>query len=203
MCGDSEGSEPVVSVGSLPATLDGSLIFQIQNAMAATAVAIELNIDPSVIARALRSFLPLPDLQPGSCNILEARGARVVVDSPVQTWTLRMLARGIKHQPHRRSVVVSNCFPSLPVDDVREAGRILGALGGVVLLHNEERDSDRMIAIKSGIALNAVPPLVLAFGSETAAIDQMLQTVGSGDTALILSGTPQMALAQISAFVGG
>lgn len=201
--GDAAGCEPIVAVSEIPATLDGSFIFQIQNAMAAIATALEVNVEPQVIANALRAFLPETDRQAGSCNVLEARGASIVVDSPKETWTLKMLARGVKHHPRRRSIVVSGCFPDLSIDDAREAGRILGTLGGVVVLHNDDAQDPRLQSIKAGIASNHVPPLVLVLGSESAAIDQMLQSVNTGDTALVLAESPSDVLDQIVEFVDG
>lgn len=198
--GDHSASETLVPVAEVPATLDGTFIFQIQNAMAAAAVALELGIHPATIARSLQNFRPQHETQPGACNILEAKGARIVIDAPTQTWSLKMLARGIKHQPHRRTVVVSGCFPTLSTEDAREVGRILGALGGVVILHNEDAADGRMDAIKAGIAANSVPPLTLVLGSEVAAVDQMLQSIGSGDTALILADCPTDVLQQIVSF---
>jgi predicted Rossmann-fold nucleotide-binding protein len=115
-----------------------------------------------------------------------------------------MLARGIKHQPHRRTVVVSGSFPTLSAEDAREVGRILGALGGVVILHNNEGAADgRMESIKAGVAANPVPPLMLVLGSEVAAVDQMLQSIGAGDTALILADHPPDVLQQIVSFSTG
>jgi cyanophycin synthetase len=197
--GDRQSVRPVLDIAEIPATLDGALLFQVQNAMAATAAALHLGLDCPTIAHGLRSFQPLPSIQPGACNILEAKGARVVIDSPEQTWTLKMLARGIRQQPHRRSVVVSGSFPTLNLEDAREAGRILGGLGGVVILH-DEGDEGHLRAIKAGIASNPVPPLVMVMGSESAAIGQMITTLKAGDMALVLSRQPDSALEQVFAY---
>lgn len=198
--GDSSESTTLVPVAAIPATLEGTLIFQIQNAMAAASMALELGINPAAITRSLRNFRPQHATQPGACNILEAKGARIVIDAPTQSWSLKMLARGIRHQPHRRTVVVSGCFPALSPEDAREVGRILGGLGGVVILHNNEDVGGRMESIKAGVAANSVPPLMLVLNSEVAAVDQMLQTIGAGDTALILADHPADVLEQIVAF---
>lgn len=192
--GNSGGFTEVVDAARIPATLDGAFIFQSQNAMAATAAAMHLGIDPQTAARGLSVFQPHEETQPGACNILELNGGRVVVDSPMQTWTLKMLARGIKHQPHRRSIVVSGCFPALNKDDAREVGRILGGLGGVILLHYDTDDGDHVAAVKSGIASNSIPPIVAVLGSECAALEQLRATIGNGDTALVLSANPEMVV---------
>lgn len=198
--GDGDGSQPLISVADIPATLDGTLIFQIQNAMAAAAMALEIGIDDAVIAASLREYRPLPETQPGACNIIESKGARIVVDAPRQTWSLKMLARGIKHQPHRRAVVVSGCFSTLAADEAREVGRILGGLGGVVILHDEDSPLVSKEAIKAGIAAHSVPPITLVLRSEQAAIDQMLQSIGASDVALVLSEDPTAVLDQIDTY---
>ncbi len=198
--GDTDGQQTLVPVSAVPSTLDGTFIFQIQNAMAAAAMALEIGVDPLVVSRCLRRFRPEPSTQPGACNILEAKGARIVIDAPTQTWSLKMLARGIKHQPHRRTIVVSGSFPSLSAQDAREVGRILGGLGGVVILHDEGATGNKIDSMKAGVAANSVPPLMLVRESEVAAVDQLLQTIGAGDTALILADHPSSVLEQIMTF---
>ena len=192
--GNNQHCTRVIDVANIPATLEGAFIFQAQNAMAACAAALYMGIEVDIVARALALFQPHEDTQPGACNILVRNGGRVVVDSPMQTWTLKMLARGIKHQPHRRSIVVSGCFPALNKSDAREVGRILGGLGGVILLHHDTDDKDHVAAVKNGIASNAVPPLVAVLASEDAALDQLKMTIGNGDTALVLSARPEAAV---------
>ncbi len=194
VAGDRDRFDPIVAVSEVPATLDGSFIFQIQNAMAATAAAIHLGIDAEIIASTLRTFEPDAMSQPGACNILEYRGGRIVVDSPRQTWTLKMLARGVKHHPHRRTIVVSNAFNDQSLSDAREVGRILGGLGGVVILHGSEEDAEQIKAIKAGIASNHVPPLVVVLGSEQKALQRLKTTIGAGDSALVLSTQPEAAI---------
>ena len=196
--GDRSAHLPIIDVARIPATLDGAFMFQIQNAMAAAAAAIHLGVDTRIIAGSLGSFHPARDTQPGACNIVQVNGARVVVDAPLETWTLKMLARGIKQQSHRRSIVVSSCFENLGREDGREVGRLLGRLGGVVILHAEPENRQQLAAIKSGIALNLVPPLVMVLQTETEAIERMNSTIGQGDTGLILTENPTWVLDLLS-----
>jgi cyanophycin synthetase len=198
--GDKATHTPIISAAKIPATLDGAFIFQIQNAMAAAAAAMHLGVDTRTIAGSLGTFQPSSYIQPGACNILCANGARIVVDSPMETWTLKMLARGIKQQPHRRSIIVSSCFENLGREDGREVGRLLGRLGGVVILHAEAGKRDQLAAIKAGVALNLVPPLVMVLQTEVEAIDKMMGTIGAGDIGLILSEDPSRVLGHLLQF---
>lgn len=198
VAGNADAHTAIVEISVIPGTLDGSLIFQVQNAMAATAAALYLGIPSDLVADTLASFHPDAETQPGACNILKVNQGQVVVDSPLQTWTLKMLARGIRHQPHRRSIVVSGSFPDLDSQEAREVGRILGGLGGVVLLHHPPDDRTNVDALKSGIASNAVPPVVMVLATEAAAVEQLKMTIGNGDTALVLSEHPKSVIDLLS-----
>ena len=188
------GGEPVVAVDEIPATLDGTILFQVQNALAAICVARVIGVPVASLANALRRFEPRPDRQPAACNIVRFNGATILIDAPQQIMSLRMLARGIKHKPHRRTLVVSGSFPGLGDDEVQEAGRILGGLGGIILLHSEQADTSRMAAIKAGISSAAVPPIVLSVPDELRAIDHLLNTIAPDDVALALADDPETVL---------
>jgi cyanophycin synthetase len=192
--GTSDGSKPVVEIESIPATLDGTILFQIQNALAAVCASQVIGVTEDAISRALHAFEPHPDLQPAACNIVRFNSATILVDAPRQITSLRMLARGIKHKPRRRTLVVSGPFPGLSDDDAQEAGRILGGLGGIILLHGTHASSERMDAIKTGIASSPVPPIVLAVPDELRAIDHLLNTIAPDDVALVIADNPETVL---------
>src|SRR5690606_19562032 len=120
-----------------------------------------LNVPDAAIRQGVQTFDPDPVRLPGSCNIFQKGGATIVLDSARHVWTLKSLIRGIRHQPHRRTIIVAGFFSHLPEDQIVEAGRLLGRLGGVVILHAE---TDRPITelLKEGIAQNTIPPLVLS-----------------------------------------
>ena len=192
--GDISGGTPVAAVDEIPATLDGTIIFQTQNALAAVCAAHVIGAPISSIAKATRTFQPRPDLQPAACNIVRFNDATILIDAPRQITSLRMLARGIRHRPHRRTLVVSGSFPGLGDEDAQEAGRILGGLGGIVLLHSENAGAARMDAIKSGIASSPVPPIVLAVPDELRAIDHLLNTIAPDDVALVIADDSEVVL---------
>lgn len=185
--GNTDNSDAVVAVEEIPATLDGTILFQVQNALAAVCAARVIGVPVRTIEKALRCFEPRPDLQPAACNIVRFNDATILIDAPRQITSLRMLARGIRHKPRRRTLVVSGSFPGLGDDEAQEAGRILGSLGGIVLLHSENADGARMEAIKAGIASSPVPPIVLSVPDELRAIDHLLNTIAPDDVALVIA----------------
>lgn len=195
--GTLEAASSLLPIADIPATLEGRLTFQVQNALGAALAASAIGLPAASIVRALSTYLPQPDVQPASCNIIPYNGARIVVDAPSQIWSLRMLLRGIRNLPRRRTMVVSGVFPSLPVEDVAEAGRLLGTLGAFVVLHADDEAGERLEALRSGLAASPVPPLVVVVDGEVKAIDTMLNKIGSDDVALVLATDTANALAHL------
>lgn len=188
------GDVRVVASDAIPATLDGTILFQLQNALAAVSAAHVIGIPLATIRTALSGFEPRPDVLPAACNIVRFNAATILIDAPRQITSLRMLARGIRHKPRRRTLVVSGSFPGLGDDEAQEAGRILGSLGGIVLLHGENANGSRMETIKAGIASSPVPPIVLSVPNELRAIDHLLNTIAPDDVALVLADDPDIVL---------
>lgn len=192
--GGVDGGDRVLAVEQIPATLDGTILFQVQNALAAVCAARVIGVPTGTIEQALQRFEPRPDLQPAACNVVRFNDATILIDAPRQIMSLRMLARGIKHTPHRRTLVVSGSFPGLGDDEAQEAGRILGGLGGIVLLHSENADAARMETIKAGISSSPVPPIVLLVPDELRAIDHLLNTIAPDDVALVIADDAEIVL---------
>jgi cyanophycin synthetase len=195
--GTSANERHIIDVAGAHFTLDGTLTFQVQNLLCAVALAVGLGLPDSAIREGLREFEPDPARLPGSCNIFHVRHSTVIVDSARQVWTLRSLARGIRHQPHRRMITVSGCFPHLNAFQVVEAGRILGRLGGAVILHAEEMHRDNIDLMIDGIAQNEVPPLVLSMPGEQEAFDHALRMVGENSLCLLITEDVDSAVAAI------
>ncbi|MBX5444494.1 hypothetical protein [Sphaerobacter sp.] len=191
--GDALDQRAVVRVDEARFTLDGALIFQVQNLLCSVALAVALDVPDAAIREAVRAFSPDPVRLPGSCNIFHKRGATIVLDTARQVWTLKSLIRGIRHQPHRRTIIVAGFFSHLPEDQIVDAGRLLGRLGGVVILHQE---TERPIVelLKTGIAQNEIPPLVLAMPTEQQAFAHAFRMLSEGDLCLLITDDVQNAV---------
>lgn len=72
--------EKVVSLRSVPATLGGKAVHNIQNALAATAAALALDVPVEAIRSALKTFAKAPDQNPGRFNLIAVGDVRLVVD---------------------------------------------------------------------------------------------------------------------------
>lgn len=199
--GNALAHRDIVRVADARFTLDGALIFQVQNVLCAVAVAAALGVPDRAIRQAVQEFDPDPLRLPGSCNVFHKSGATIVLDSARHVWTLKSLIRGIKHQPHRRTIIVTGVFDHLPEDQVMDAGRLLGRLGGVVILHSTAR-RETVDVIKEGIAQNEIPPLVLSMPGETLAIQHALRMLGDGDLCLLITDDVPNAVAAIESFEG-
>jgi cyanophycin synthetase len=169
----------------------------VQNLLCAVALAVGLDIPDTSIREALRQFVPDPIRLPGSCNIFQVANATIVIDSARQVWTLRSLTRGIRHQHHRRMITVSGCFPHLPDYQVVEAGRMIGRLGGAVILHAEEVHRSNIDLMIDGIAQNEVPPLVLSMPDEQEAISHAMRMIGDGSLCLLVTDDVDQAVAAV------
>lgn len=180
----------ILSVSEAQFTLDGSLIFQVQNLLCAVALAAGLDLPDVAIRAGVIEFSPDPDRLPGSCNIIRRGAATILVDSARQIWTLRSLIRGIRHQPHRRTVIVADCFSHLAEPQIIEAGRLLGRLGGVVILHAHDFERALLDTVIDGIAQNEIPPVVLSMHDEAEAITQALRMLGDDGICLVITDDP-------------
>ncbi|MGN6810800.1 MAG: hypothetical protein ACTHMP_07985 [Thermomicrobiales bacterium] len=182
-------SQPVAAVREVAISLGGAIVFQVQNALAAVAAAWQLGVPADRIAAALRDFTSTPTLLPGACNQFTIAGATVVVDRLHDAYSARLLMRGLRRVRgrRRRLVVLPESLPIAPASAL-EIGRLMGHSFDLVITHERAGDDPAVIeALRAGIALNPVPPMVLAMPDEAAALDRALQLVNRNDLALVLA----------------
>ncbi|MBD3157345.1 MAG: cyanophycin synthetase [Candidatus Lokiarchaeota archaeon] len=71
---------PLVAVDSVPITFEGIADFNIENALAATAIAHAMDVSLDTIRAGLLSFAPTPELNPGRSNMLRIGSFNVFID---------------------------------------------------------------------------------------------------------------------------
>jgi cyanophycin synthetase len=190
--------EHVVDASAAGFTLDNSLTFQVQNMLCAVALAWHMGVTGDVVRDAISHFRPDPELMPGSCNIIEQDDATILLDSARQVWTIRSLVRGIRDTAFNRTIVVSDSFQHLPDDQILDAGRLVGRVADVVVMHPRLPESESQEHFKDGLARNGVPPLVFVMPDEHEAIARALSMLNAGDLCVLLTSNVPEAIAVIN-----
>jgi cyanophycin synthetase len=78
--GDGEKTETIINVNDMPATLEGKLTYNIENAMAAASACIGLKLDAETITKGLKTFYLDGVQNPGRFNVYNMDNFKVVVD---------------------------------------------------------------------------------------------------------------------------
>ncbi|MCS7052065.1 MAG: hypothetical protein NZL87_10645, partial [Thermomicrobium sp.] len=188
---------PLLQVQEIPCTLEGALTFQIQNVMCATALALALGIPPSTIRAVTSRFVPSPAVLPGSCNLVPICGREVLIDGAHYPWMLRPLIRGIRQRKPRKTFVLTHDFPWLSEDELREVGRILGRVRGMIVAYGLSSD-DRLRTLSEGIAHNVLPPVVVTQPAVEQALRSVLNLARAGDVCLVLASNPEGVIRLLS-----
>ncbi len=181
-------TERLMRIEAIPLALSGHLSYQLQNVLAATASALVLDVQLSVVRDVLRAFLPDPSRQPASSTMSHESGARVVIDTPRSIWGMRQLARSVRATCQRRMIIATDCLPQFPLDRLVEVGRLIGQYSGFTMMFSDSNDEDRVRALRDGIAMSDVPTVVVVSTDAPASMDQIAEKLRPGDTALILTG---------------
>jgi len=117
---------PIIAIDDIPATHFGVASFNIENAMAATAIAIGLNIEPQIIKHALSSFVSSYEQNPGRFNIYDEHGFRIIMDYAHNPAALKAFFNMIREMRKNYIRVIGHV--STPGDrrdeDIIEVGRI-------------------------------------------------------------------------------
>jgi cyanophycin synthetase len=115
---------PIVAVDEIPATFGGSVRHNVDNALAATALALAMNIDRDAIATALRAFAADIAHSAGRFNLLEGLPVRVLVDTASNPPALRRaLAAAATISVSGRRIIVLASPGNRPDEQIRDMGR--------------------------------------------------------------------------------
>ena len=90
---DHGASRPICRSADIPATMGGHAVFNVQNALAAAAMAIGAGVEPAAVGEALSSFQSTFAQNPGRMNVHEAHGFRVILDYAHNPEALRALGQ--------------------------------------------------------------------------------------------------------------
>lgn len=133
----------VLPLTQIPLTVGGRVGFQVENVLAAVATAWWLKIPVDQIRAGLESFAGGPGQLPGRFNILESRGATVVVDDCHNTSALRGVISSLAEFPAGRRSIVYSAGTGRREEDIVEQGELLAAAFDRVVVYEDLSAADR------------------------------------------------------------
>ncbi len=131
--GESEFS--LINFDKVPITYGGKIGFQIENVMAAAGATWALGVPAQVIRAALESFSPSLDSSPGRFNVMEWKGATVIVDYGHNPSALKGVCNALSKYPSQRRVAVYSTAGDRRDEDMVQQGQILGEFFDKVMLY--------------------------------------------------------------------
>ena len=121
----------------IPITHDGAIRFQVENAMAAVAAAWGLGIPWNQIRRGLATFTSSAEAVPGRFNVMDHRGATVIIDYGHNPDAIRALVQAVESIPAQRRLVVISGAGDRRDCDLRQQTEILGEAFDEVILYQD------------------------------------------------------------------
>lgn len=187
----------------VPLTRNGSIGFQVDNAMASAAAVWALGFDQATIARGFASFLNDADNAPGRFNVLDYRGATVIADYGHNPDAMLALVKAVEAMPARRRSVVISGAGDRRDEDIRQQTAILGDAFDDILLYQDacqrgRADGEVIGLLREGLAHARRCTRVDEVRGEFLAIDTALARLQAGDLCLILVDQVEDALRHLS-----
>ncbi|MDE2406450.1 MAG: cyanophycin synthetase [Xanthomonadaceae bacterium] len=199
----SEGSfEARLPLAGVPLTRNGSIGFQVENAMAALAAGWALQLDWGVIRQGLASFQTDADNAPGRFNIMDYRGATLIADYGHNPDAMQALVAAVENMPARRRTVVISGAGDRRDEDIRQQTRILGAAFDEVILYQDacqrgRSDGEVLRLLHEGLQGASRTTVIEEVHGEFNAIDRALAKLQPGELCLILIDQVEAALAYL------
>ncbi len=192
-----------IPLDGVPLTRQGTIRFQVENAMAAVAAAWALRLDWAAVTAALGSFASDAGTAPGRFNVFSYRGATLIADYGHNPDAIQALVRAVDAMPaQRRSIVISGAGDRRD-RDLRRQTEILGDAFDEVILYQDQcqrgrADGEVLVLLREGLAHARRATTVEEIHGEFLAIDTALARIRPGDLCLILIDQVEEALAHIA-----
>ena len=197
-----------IELDEIPITHNGTIQFQVENVMAATAAAWGLGIPWDVIRRGLATFANDVATAPGRFNLFCYRGATVIADYGHNPDAIRALVQAVESiSANRRLVVISGAGDRRDCD-IRLQTEILGDVFDEVVLYQDDcqrgrADGEVLGLLRDGLANARRTTHTEEIRGELLAIDTALARLQAGDLCLILIDRIDEALAHIARHCAG
>lgn len=187
---------PLVATADIPLAFGGRATYNVENALAAAALAFALGLPEDAIVAGLRSFTSSSEDNPGRGNLFEVRGIKVLLDfghNPVAIRGVTALARSLLGAGGALRVTIG--MPGDRLDsDLREVARAIAAANPVQAVVSElpaeylrGRAPGELPAVVAGGLRDANVPAVSLAASELDAVKRLLADAVPGDVVVVFT----------------
>jgi cyanophycin synthetase len=192
-----------IAFADIPITRNGTIGFQVENAMAATAAGWALGLDWKSIRTGLATFVNDAATAPGRFNTFDYRGATVIADYGHNPDAILALVSAIESMPAKRRFVVISGAGDRRDDDIRRQTEILGEVFDEVVLYQDQcqrgrEDGEVLALLRQGLVNATRAKTVHEIRGEFVATDTALARLEPGDLCLILVDQVEAALEHIA-----
>ncbi len=187
----------------IPLTRSGSIPFQMENAMAATAAAWGIGLPWDTIRSGLATFVNDAATAPGRFNQFDYRGATLIADYGHNPDAILALVQALENFPANRRIVVISGAGDRRDCDIRRQTEILGQAFDEVILYQDDcqrgrADGEVLALLRAGLTDARRATHTTEIRGELLAIDHALARLKPGDLCLVLIDRIDEALAHIA-----
>jgi cyanophycin synthetase len=200
--------EQRIELAQIPITRNGTIGFQVENAMAAVAAAWGLGVGWDTIRSGVASFVNDAQTAPGRFNFFDYRGASVIADYGHNPDAILALVAAIETIPAQKRVVVISGAGDRRDIDISRQSEILGDAFDEIILYQDQcqrgrADGEVLQLLQHGLDNARRAKKIDEVRGEFLAIDTALSRLEAGDLCLILIDQVDEALAHIAQRVAG
>ena len=196
-------TEHRIALKDIPLTRNGTIGFQIDNAMASIGACWALGVNWKSISAGVATFVNDAATAPGRFNVYAYRGATLIADYGHNPDAILALVSAIDNMPANRRVVVISGAGDRRDEDISQQTEILGNAFDEVILYQDQcqrgrADGEVLSLLRQGLVKATRAKVVEEIYGEFPAIDLALSHLAPGDLCLILIDQVDEALAYIA-----
>jgi len=180
----------VVDVNDVPIAFEGHAPFNVQNAMAAAAVALAHGIEIDDIRAGLLSFHPTPAQMPGRTNYFEADGVKCLIDYGHNVPALEALEPLVSGLGRQRKIGVSTAPGNRRDEDLAALGAQLAKMCDILYVYETDArgrpEGETARLIQTGADAPGAECIVRVIMNEQEAVTRAIGDARTGDFLLLL-----------------
>ncbi|MCF8170870.1 MAG: cyanophycin synthetase [Candidatus Methylopumilus sp.] len=197
------GQDHSIALSAIPLTRNGTISFQIENAMASVAAAWALGLSWKTIEAGMATFVNDAQTAPGRFNVFDYRGGTIIADYGHNPDAVQALVQAIESMPATKRTVVISGAGDRRDEDISRQTEILGEIFDEAILYQDQcqrgrEDGEVLALLQLGLKHVSRTKEIQEIRGEFLAIDTALAKLKPGQLCLILIDQVQEALDHIA-----